>query len=116
MTLVCVVNLTCFPHAAPEVEITADTIAVVGISLILECSVSVVPHFITPRVELYGPGEVLAIESSLRLTHTLDPVLASDAGLYVCRTVLEVEGWNEPLVSESSVHTLTVQSKSQLHT
>ena len=99
-----------FPPA-PEVEITADAIAVAGTALTLECSVSVVPHFITPRVELSGPGEVLANESSLSLTHTLDPVLASDAGLYVCRAVLEIEGWNVPLVSESSVHTLTVQSK-----
>lgn len=111
MTLVCVVNLTCFPHTAPEVEITADSIAVVGTSLTLECSVSVVPHFITPHVELSGPGEVLANEKSLSLTHTLDPVLASHGGPYVCRAVLEIEGWDEPLVSESSVHTLTLQSK-----
>lgn len=100
---------------APEVNITAVSVATVGTALTLECSVSVVPHLITtPRVELSGPGEVvLASDTGLSLTHTLDPVLASNAGQqYICKAVLEIESLGVPLMSQSTPYSLTVQSKS----
>ena len=75
---------------------------------------SVVPHLIiAPRVELSGPGEeVIASNTGLSLTHTLDFVLASDAGQqYVCNAVLEIESLGVRLMSQSAPYSLTVQSK-----
>lgn len=76
---------------------------------------SVVPHLIiTPRVELSGPGEVVvASDNGLSLTHTLGPVLASNAGQqYVCKAVLEIESLGVHLMSQSTPYSLTVHSKS----
>ena len=110
---VCVYHL-CPAPPPPEVEITAASTAIAGTALTLECSVSVVPHLTTPpHVEMTGPGEVvLASGTGLSLTHTLDPVLASDAGQqYVCKTVLEIESLGVSLESQSAAYTLTVLSK-----
>ena len=64
-------------------------------------------------MELIGPGDtVLATTgTSVTLSHTLDPVLVSYAGLYFCKAVQEIEGLDEPLVSQSPNHTLTVLRK-----
>lgn len=73
---------------------------------------SAVPHLVTSYVELSGPGMVvLANNTNISLTHTLDPVLSSNAGQYICRAVLEIEVLNVPLALQSSVHTLAVRSK-----
>ena len=75
---------------------------------------SAVPHLITaPHAELLGPGGfVLASGTNLSLTHTLDPVRASNAGQYVCRAALDIESVDVSLSSQSAIHTLTVQRES----
>ena len=99
---------------APEVNLTAASVVTVGTSVSLECSLSVVPHLIAaPHAELLGPGGfVLASGTNLSLTHTLDPVRASNAGQYVCRAALDIESVDVSLTSQSAIHTLTVQSES----
>ena len=79
---------------------------------------TVIPHITTtPFVELLGPNEVvLANSTHFTLTHTLDPVLAVDAGLYFCKAVLEIEGLDMPLESQSLIHPLTVKGNVILFT
>ena len=79
------------------------------------CSVTTVPHLIVPpHVELIGPEDTVlaATSTSLDISHTLDPVLASYAGdQYVCQTALEIESLDIFLESQSNVYTVNVQSK-----
>ena len=65
-------------------------------------------------VELIKEGEmnpIAATRTSSGISHTLNPVLASHTGLYYCRVVLLSYRLDEPLVSESLRHNLTVISK-----
>jgi hypothetical protein len=107
----------------PEVKITAPFIVMDSSVLTLECAVTVIPHITTtPFVELLGPREVnvvLANSTNFTLTHTLDPVLAVDAGPYFCKAVLEVNGDDVQLespirplrvfISKEPTQTLTVR-------
>ena len=68
-------------------------------------------------MELIGPGDtVLATtDTSVTLSHTLDPVLVSNSGQqYVCRAVLEIEAVDIFLSSDTSPYALTVQSEFSL--
>ena len=106
----------------PVVEITAPSVATGGSSTVaVHCMVTTVAPMLallTPQshVELLKKGEVLpvATSQSLNLSHTLSPVLASHAGRYYCRSVLVVEGLDEPL-SHNATHVLTVTSKLATH-
>ena len=79
-----------------------------------------VPHdhiITTSFLGLFGPKEVvLANSTNFTLTHTLDPVLAVDAGLYFCKAVLEIEGLDMPLESQSLIHLITVQGNDIIFT
>jgi hypothetical protein len=97
----------------PEVKITAPLVVMDGSAVTLECSMTGVPHdhiTTTSFLGLFGPKEVvLANSTNFTLTHTLDPVLAVDAGPYFCKAVLEIEGLDMPLESQSLIHPLTVK-------
>ena len=77
----------------PEMKISVEPLATVGSVRAINCSMSVVPHFITsPQLEIYGPDQLLLTSgnTSSSLTHTLDPVKSLSAGLYVCNGVLQI--------------------------
>lgn len=94
-------------------DITAASMATVGTAMNLECTVSVVPHLITtPHVELFGPEQLLlASANTLSLTHTLDPVMAWNAGQYMCKAVLEIKSVNLYTKFQSAIHPLSVWRK-----
>ena len=99
----------CFlPPALPqfEVEIKTPLQLMDSSTTTLECSVTGVPYITT--LQLFGPEVVLVNSTNLTLTHTLDPVLAKDAGPYFCKAILEF-GLDMPLESQSVIHYLTVQ-------
>ena len=94
----------------PEVEITAPLLLMDSSTATLECSITGVPYITTtPFVQLFGPEVVLVNSTDFSLTHTLDPVLAKDAGPYFCKAILEVQGLDLPLESQSIIQYLTVQ-------
>lgn len=99
----------------PEVELKAASTVVAGSELTIECCVTIAPDLIIEltNVELIGPQNTVlaATNTVLNLSHTLYPVLASYAGIYFCKATVHVEGLNEPLMSQSNNHTLTVFSK-----
>ena len=83
-----------------------------GDSHTVQCTVTDIPYLaVSPTVELIGPGDsVLATDISFTLTHTLDPVMTSHAGQYICRASVMIASVS---VNVSNQHnsTLTVQSK-----
>ena len=90
-----------------------DPLATVGSAMTMNCSVSVVPHLIaSPHVELYGPEQFLLASSDTNssLNHTLYPVKSLDAGLYVCKGVLEIRSARVNIDSQSFIQ-LSVQRK-----
>ena len=91
----------------------ADFLATVGSAMAVNCSVSVVPHLIvSPHVELYGLEQLLLAsgDTSSSLTHTLNPVKSLDAGLYVCKGVLQIRTVKVLFNFQNFIH-LSVQRK-----
>ena len=113
MHYICFVFLRIAPPP-PEVELIAASTVVAGTELTLECSVAATPHLdvTLTNVELIAPGDTLleTTTTSLNLTHTVDPVLASNAGIYMCQAIVHIQGLDEPLISQSN-HTVTIFSK-----
>ena len=77
----------------------------------LQCTVTDIPYLaVSPTVELIGPGDsVLATDMSFTVTYTLDPVMTSHAGQYICRVSVIIASVSVN-VSDQSSSTLTVQS------
>ena len=91
-----------------------NSLATVGSGMTINCSVSVVPHLIaSPHVELYGPEQLLLTSgnTSFLLNHTLNPVKSWNAGLYVCKGVLEIKSADVHIDFQNFIH-LSVQRKS----
>ena len=55
---------------------------------------------------------ILTSNTDLSLTHTL-VVMASNAWQYIYRAVLDIETVNVSLTSQSTIHSLTIQSESK---
>ena len=94
--------------------LVADFLATVGSAMTMNCSVSVVPHLIaSPHVELYGPEQFLLAsgDTNFLLNHTIYPVKSLNAGLYVCKGVLEIRSAHVNVDFQSFMH-LSVQRKS----
>ena len=80
-----------------------------------ECSITGVPYnTTTPFVQLFGPEAVLVNSTNFTLSHTLDTVLTKDAGPYFCKAILEVEGLDVPLESQSITQYLAVQGNKNI--
>ena len=95
------------------VEIVAPASAIAGGSLTVECSVTAVPHLITPpQVRLFGPdGRLLVGETGYSVSETLNPVMTLQAGQqYFCEAELMIEAMNLSL-SHSDTYTVTVEGK-----
>ena len=88
---------------------------VAGSTVSLRCTVTVVPHLIEqPHVELIGLGDTVlaASNTSLEISHTLDPVLTSYAGQdFVCKAVLDIQVVDIFFESQSNPLAFTVKSK-----
>ena len=98
------------------VELTSFELALAGKDHTIQCAVTDLPlSRLNPPVhlELIGPGEVvLASTDTLNLSYVLKYVLTSYAGQqYACKASVEIVGFDEPLVSQSSIYNLTVLSK-----
>ena len=88
-----------------------DLPATVGSGMTMNCSVSVVPHLIaSPHVELYKPEQLLLASFNTSFSLKLNPVKAWNAGLYVCRGVLEIRSADIYMDFQSIIH-LSVQRK-----
>ena len=97
----------------PEVMISPeDSTVTAGDSHTVQCTVTDIPYLaVSPTVELIGPeNSVLATDMSFTLTHTLDPVMTSHAGQYICRASDMIASVSVN-VSDQNSSTLTVQSK-----
>jgi hypothetical protein len=64
-----------------------------------------------PELELIRGEDLILSTTGYELTLELDPVLASQAGTYFCRSTVYVNGLIQPLVAESFTEVLTVLSK-----
>ena len=87
-----------------------------GVSLTVQCTVTDIPYLaVSPTVELIGPGDsVLVTDISFTVTHTLDPVMTSHAGQYICRASVMIASVSVDVSGQSS-SILTVQSMSLLY-
>ena len=83
-----------------------------GDSHTVQCTVTDIPYLaVSPTVELIGPGDIVLVTNmSLTVTHTLDPVMTSHAGQYICRASVIIASVSVD-ISGQSTSTLTVQSK-----
>ena len=83
-----------------------------GDSHTVQCTVTDIPYLaVSPIVELIGPGDnMLATDISFTVTHTLDPVMTSHAGQYICRASVMIASVSVDVSGQSSF-TLTLQSK-----
>jgi hypothetical protein len=105
--------LTVFIPPPPHVELTAPARAEGGSSVTLNCSVTQINSSfpVSLTLSLIQKEESVQTTSGFELSYTLDPVLASQAGTYYCRVMVEIQSLDEPLVSQSPHHILTISSK-----
>ena len=83
-----------------------------GDKYVLKCSVSTVPSIIVqPTLEWFEPGGRLLINGSgTYLSASLNQVMTSNAGQYVCQATISITSIGVYLESMNST-TLTVQSE-----
>ena len=97
---------------SPQVTATSDSQLSIGDQLVLECTVSAVPHLVTqPSLKWErAPGDSLTTGIGDYLSHNLTVDKTSTAGVYTCVLTIDVLAISLLVTGESQT-TLTVQSK-----